>query len=182
MPLPYWLRFGSGAKPNPTLMQALVADSKCYSAPSGLLAIASNATYTAQTAAMALWNPAASGVNAYVYGVTITSDVAGVRIRFGHVTADPALGTAVTPVCKFRTGSLPTSAISAETAITASMAIPSVPTDFYMTGLMPILLDDDYSAMFLTPGTGTIVHFMQETLSTATNVGCTMLWAEFSTS
>ena len=181
MPVPLNLRFGYGNKPSPSFVTALVVDGRCYSVASNILSIVSNAAPANQTAAFALWNPAASGVAILLYGITMTSDTAGVKIRVQHVTADPVLGTAATPVNRFRQATLGASAVLAETSIAAGIAIPATNiTDTYITGIVPILLDDDLSYAWINPGTGVLVHFNEETPSTAVNVGANAFWSEFS--
>ena len=181
MPVPLNLRFGYGNKPSPSFVTALVVDGRCYSATSNILSIASNATPANQTAAFALWNPVASGVAILLYGITMTSDTAGVKIRVQHVTADPALGTSATPINRFRQTVLGASVVLAETSIAAGIAIPSTNlSDAYITGIVPILLDDDLSYAWINPGSGILVHFNEETPSTAVNVGANAFWGEFS--
>ena len=179
MPNPISLRYGWGVRPTPLYNAVMAADGIAYTAASNILNIASNATAANQTAGVALWNGSGSGVNVMLTGIRLTSDTAGVKIRIQHVTTDPALGTAVTPVNRNHT-STNTSAISVETSIATGLTIPSTALmDSIITGIVPVVLDEGESTAFFPPGSGFQVIFNEETASTTVNVGATLAWVEF---
>lgn len=162
------------------MVTAYVVDGRAYSGTSNVLSIATNVTAANQTAAVCLFNPAASGINAFVYGWEVSVDTPGVRVRFQHVTVDPALGTAVTPINRFRQAVLGTSSLLFETSVAAGLTIPSTNlTDVYMTGIVPIIPPDTVVDTWLSPGTGIYVSFNEETASTSVNVALSGQWVEF---
>ena len=143
-----------------------ITDTKAFGATSGKVAQAAT-----QASSVVLFNPVASGVNVYLYGLQFMCDTGGVFVSVANISADPGFasvagllnkkrGSAAVPVAKMESLTNDVSAAPAAATITDTLLTGANAEFPYFGGnVVDTLLLPGQGVRIYVPGQAGVVNF-----------------------
>lgn len=152
-------------------VERLVRQGQAFGGTSGKLALAA-----AGNAGVALWNPAASGRQVFVYGAQVVADSAVAFGALATLAADPGWTAAVVHNKHRTSATTPGAALEATATAGAAPAAADTTAVFSLAAGEALQWAPEMTEMLLPPGTG-IVFWLP--LAGAGNVAVNLNWLEW---